>query len=311
MTEYVEKVIRSDPEKHKIFNMIIEKNQSCWKKFDNSGPILSWLHNFSNEREIYFALVLADNIMYYTSDQIKSLWKLILMNRLKLFFLNGIFPDKMPTEIETWFPEYLRKKCVFVGFGRAGKSGAAMPYSFDKSHNIRNLVYMGLFEFLCRSQELGNLERVLLLDDFVGSGNQARGQWYGKIAIDKENKRSLDDVSKSNSHLQFVYLALVGCKEGKKKIEKTTPMKVILGEELDKKFKCFSDVSIIYKDPNERREAKGIMEKKGRMLYEYPLGYDNMQLAIAFCHNTPDNSLPVIWKRLPDGGWFPLFERTE
>ena len=309
MMEFVEKVIHSDPKKVELFNMIIGKNQNCWKKFDNSGPILSWLRNFSNEREIYFALVLADNIMYYTSDQIKSLWKLILMNRVKLYMLNEIFPDKVHIEIETWFPEYLRKNCVFVGFGGAGKSGAAMPYLFNKSHGIRNLVYMGLFEFLCRYQELRNLERVLLLDDFVGSGNQARGQWRSRIPIDKKNKRSLDDVSRKNPNLQFVYLALVGCKEGKEKIEKTTPMKVILGEELDESFKCFSDISHIYKDASERGEAKEVMEKKGRMLYKYPLGYDNMQLAIAFCHNTPDNSLPVIWKRLPDGGWFPLFER--
>lgn len=309
--EYVEKIIQSDPEKNKMFNKIIEKNQNCWRKFNDSGPILSWLRNFANAREIYFALVLADSIMYYTSDQIKSLWKLILMNRAKLFLLNEIFPNNEPVEIETWFPEYLRKNCVFVGFGATCKSGAAMPYLFDKSHNIRNLTYMGMFEFLCRYQELGALKKVLLLDDFIGSGNQARSKWFSKVPIDKKKKRSLDDVSRKNPHLQFVYLALVGCKEGKEKIERTTPMKVIVGEELDEKFKCFSDVSIIYRDPDERREAKEVMEKKGRMLCKYPLGYDNMQLAIAFSHNTPDNSLPVIWKRLPDGGWFPLFERFE
>lgn len=310
--EYIKKVIQSDHERNRIFNKIVEKNRSCWKRFASSAPILSWLRNFSSKREIYLALVLADNIMYYTSNEIRSLWKLILTNRLKQFLLNEIFPNGTSLEIETWFPEYLRRNCVFVGFGKAGKSGQSMPYHFKKSHGIRNLTYMEFFEVLCLSQDLKDKEWVLLLDDFIGSGNQARDQWYGKTRIGEKDSKSLDDVSKENSHLKFIYLALVGCEEGKRKIERTTPMKVILGEELDESFKCFSDVSNIYTDPNERNDAKRVMEKNGRMLYNrYPLGYDNMELAIAFCHNTPDNSLPVIWKRLPDGGWVPLFERVE
>ena len=53
------------------------------------------------------------------------------------------------------------------------------------------------------------------------------------------------------------------------------------------------------------------MKKAGSMLYEYPLGYEHDQAAVAFNHNTPDNSLPVIWKKMTDGSWYPLFERFE
>jgi hypothetical protein len=96
---------------------------------------------------------------------------------------------------------------------------------------------------------------------------------------------------------------------GKKEIEENTPIKVILGEELDETFKCFSEVSTIYINPDERARAKEIMTAKGRMLYKFPLGYDNLELAIAFRHNTPNNSLPVIWKKAK--GWYPLFERKD
>jgi len=305
--EYVKKIIQSDPRKDTIFRTIIEKNQNCWKKFSDPDEVLRWLHNFSNEREIYLALVLANGIMYYTVDQTRYLWRIILMNRVKLSLLDEILQDKLPMDIEKWFQNYLKTKCIFVGYGRASKSGQSMVYPFKQSHSIKDLVYMELFEFLhCSSKKLTNKERVFLLDDFVGSGNQAKREWYRR-----NGGRSLDDVFEENPHLNFVYLVLVGCKEGKEKIEKKTPMKVILGEELDERFKCFSDTSVIYKDPSERIQARRVMGQKGRMLYKYPLGYDNMQLAIAFCHNTPNNSLPVIWKKMPDGSWHPLFERFE
>ena len=304
--EYIKKIIQADPKMNKIFNIIMEKDQHYWKRFTGPDKIFKWLRNFSNDDEIYLALVLANNTLYYNQDEIRSLWKLILMNRVKLFLLDELFGEGHLPDIEKWFPEYLREKCIFVGYGKAGKSGQSIVYPFRQSHKVKNLKYTDLFEFLHTSEDFSTKEGVFLLDDFVGSGNQAKTTWYNKI-----NGKSFNDVSEENPHLKFVYLALIGFKEGKKVIEENTPMKVILGEELDERFKCFSDVSVIYKDPDERIKARRVMEEKGRILYNYPLGYDNMELAVAFHHNTPNNSLPVIWKRMDDGSWYPLFERFE
>jgi hypothetical protein len=214
-------------------------------------------------------------------------------------FASGRVPD-----IERWFPEYISEKCIFVGYGQAGKSGASMVYVFKQSHDLRMLKYSELFEFLHTPQQLTAIEQVFLLDDFLGSGDQARTTWIKEI-----QGKSFEAVSKENPHLKFTYLVLLGFKEGRKSVEENTPMKVIIGEELDERFKCFSNVSVIYEDPIERDKAREVMERKGRMLYQYPLGYDNMELAVSFYHNTPDNSLPVIWKRKDDGTWYPLFER--
>jgi hypothetical protein len=304
--EYLKIIIRSDHKKNGMFQQIIEKNQNCWRKFNSSDDIFRWLSNFSNEREIYHALVLANGICYYTLDEIRYLWNLILTNRVKLSLLNEKFPNDPPPNIENWFQEYLAKKCVFVGYGKAGKSGQFMVYLFSHPQPVQGLVCMELSELLQYSEKAIDKEIVFLLDDFIGSGDQASREWRKE----REGK-SLARVSEKNPDLKFVYLALVGCKEGKEAIERNTPMKVILGEELDERFKCFSSVSEIYKDPTERAEAEKIMREKGRMLYEHPLGYDNMQLAVTFCHNTPNDSLPVIWKRMPDRSWWPLFERFE
>lgn len=307
MIEYMKKIIAADPKgKNRIFSEIMEKNQHYWRKFGSPDEVLRWLCNFSGKKEIYLALVLANNIIYHTVEEVRSLWRRILMNRAKSILVNEIFGDQELPNIDQWFERYLKEKCIFVGFGKAGKSGQAVVYTFKQSHSLKDLTYMELFQFLHTSNKLVNKETVFLLDDFVGSGDQATKTWYEKI-----DGKCLDDVFKKNQNLRFFYLVLAGFEYGKKEVEQKTPIRVILGEELDYAFKCFSNNSAIYSDPGERKEAREVMEKKGKMLYKYPLGYDDGQLALAFYHNTPDNTLPVIWKRKDDGTWYPLFERFE
>lgn len=307
----VKEIIQSNPEMHEIFDMIMKKDQYQWRKFRKPAEIFKWLNNFSGKDEIYLALVLANKISYYTLDEIRHLWEIILMKEVRLFLLNEIFRDKPLPNTQKWFSAYLRKKCIFVGYGKAGKSGQNALYIFRQSHRISSLNYMEFFEFLHSPGDLSTKNWIFLLDDFIGSGNQARKTWYAEIKSQMDDtikSRSLNDIHKENPHLRFIYLAAVGCKKGKKVIEENTPVKVILGEELDERFKCFSNNSIIYQDPEERKRARKVMKEKGMMLYKYPLGYDDMELAVAFYHNTPNNSLPVIWKRI-DGIWYPLFER--
>ena len=166
---------------------------------------------------------------------------------------------------------------------------------------------MELYELLNTPDDFSRTERVFLLDDFVGSGNQATKTWAETIG-----RRSLSDFQQENNHIKFIYLALAGFEEGRQQIEEATPMEVMIGEEYDDRFKCFSDNSIIYEDHGHRNNARAVMMAKGLMLFpQHPLGYDGIQGAVAFHHNTPNNSLPVIWKRMEDKGWCPLFERFE
>ena len=309
MIEYIKKIVIDNEKMRKNFNEVMEKNHYYWKKFQNSNQIFKWLHNFANEEEIYLALVLANNILYYTQDQIKCLWQLILLNRVKLYLLEEIFKEELPPDIKEWFPNYLEEKCMFVGYGTVGKSGSYIVYDFRHSSGISdlNLNCKELFEFLHGSLDLGSKEWIFLLDDFVGSGKQAISTWFEKI-----NGVSFDDIHNRYPDLRFVYLTLIGCTDGREKIAQQTPIaRIIFGEELDERFKCFSDTSIVYTIASERNRARTVMQNKGKILYKYPLGYGNMQLAVAFCHNTPNDSLPVIWKRMPNGSWDPLFERFE
>ena len=44
----------------------------------------------------------------------------------------------------------------------------------------------------------------------------------------------------------------------------------------------------------------------------HPLGYDDSELLLGFSHNTPDNTLPIIWFEKEHGAtepWYPIFRR--
>lgn len=308
--EWMRKVVESNPENDRLYRGLIEKNEVHWKKL-NSEDILSWLHNFENEHEVHCALVLADNILYYNLNDIHYLYKYILTNKVRIMLINEKLHSGLPSDLDYWFEKYLREHCIFLGFGRAGKSAGSMVYVFRQSHKIPGLTYYDLGQFLLKPGDLKSIERIFLIDDFLGSGKQALTEWRRKADEEDETSNNLESIKKNNPHINFNYLALVGCEVGKKNLESTLPIKVILGEELDDRFKCFSTNSVIFKDNKIRQEAKKVMEEKGRMLYSFPLGFDNMELAIVFNHNTPDNTLPVIWKNPANGCWFPLFERFE
>ena len=92
---------------------------------------------------------------------------------------------------------------------------------------------MEFYQFIHTSESLDNKKVVFLLDDFVGTGKQATDTWFEKF--EDCGDMGYNDVFKKNRHLQFIYLVLVGLKEGREYIEKNTPMRVILGEELDER----------------------------------------------------------------------------
>ena len=304
--DHIIRIIQSNDKNLELYNKIMEKDRQFWGKFNrNKGIIFKWLDNFQNEEEIYYALKLANFISYYNLDEIRYSWKRIIMNRVLNYLIDDIFIYDSIEENYDYYRKYLAERAIFVGYGKAGKSGPMMLSIFQQSHDIKGLVYMEFKEFLYTDKNLREFEIIFLLDDFIGTGNQAIESWKKKFGM-----KSYQDISDENKHLKFIYLTLMSYKGGKEKIESEIPIKVISHIEVGETFEVFSDKSVCYQKSVEREKGKSIMEGKGKLLCNFPLGYENMELAIAFQHNTPNNSLPVIWKK-EKGIWEPLFERFE
>jgi len=102
--------------------------------------------------------------------------------------------------------------------------------------------------------------------------------------------------------------------------------------ELDDSYKCFGNNSRIF--PNridfefDKDFTKEFCFRLGRPLFREinkkvgwtgpkleevsnitALGWDNCQLLLGFFHNTPDNTLPIIWYDEEEIKWNPIFKR--
>jgi hypothetical protein len=81
---------------------------------------------------------------------------------------------------------------------------------------------------------------------------------------------------------------------------------------LDASYGLFHEDSVCFKDecntPDSAKEFYYELLRKRRLTFTRKLGYGQLELAYAFEHAAPNNSLPILWY---NGGkkWTPLFNR--
>lgn len=100
--------------------------------------------------------------------------------------------------------------------------------------------------------------------------------------------------------------------------------------ELNESYRCFSDDSRYFNDDVSKEQVRKMVFKYGEKLMvkivekDYPkksekerkvivehsaLGFGDCQLLLSLYHNTPNNTLPIIWYDEDDEEWTPIFKR--
>jgi hypothetical protein len=135
----------------------------------------------------------------------------------------------------------------------------------------------------------------VFIDDLCGSGKQAKS--YSQDLV--------EDIKRLNARVSVAYYVLFATREGLKEVKDNTDFDhVDCVFELDPSFRCFAPESRYFPDAEgffAKEFARGMCEKYGNVLFpDHPLGYRDGQLLIGFHHNTPDNTLPIIWCDEPD-----------
>jgi len=192
-------------------------------------------------------------------------------------------------------------------------------YSHQISPEKNTRSFEELAEFISKRGKKKKGAVVLLLDDFIGSGEQFVNDILKKRFL---SNKELRDAIKSYdpSLIHFFMLYCVVYKEGLEKVKsalKKTPewlnMTIIPGDVLDNKDKAFDPKSSVFPDESVRIQAKEILVNKiGQHLdQKWPQGRYDMQALVVFEHNTPNNSLPVIWKKgyIGEKSWNAIFPR--
>ena len=182
----------------------------------------------------------------------------------------------------------------------------------DRSHNPIRLRF-------------SEVKHYVFIDDFCGSGSQATS--------DNIIKQCVSELKKLSTDVKISYLMLFATSTGIKNVKDSRLYdRVEAVIELDDTYKCFDANSRIFPQREgaifDKEFTREFCYRHGRPLFysinqkegctgneleqksdSAALGWGDCQLLLGFFHNTPDNTLPIIWYDEEDIDWFPIFKR--
>jgi hypothetical protein len=252
--------------------------KEAWAQ-DRKTKIVPWLHNFHPDHRS-LAMELLRNVDFFSKQQCYE-WCQNLHTSL-------------PSEISQ------SNNTFYVGIGSASESGSLVSYYYRTANELDVTRFLDLTQaadpiFL----QHRNARNLVFVDDFIGSGNQATRFWQSFSSR----------LGHHIHYLRFYYSAFIGRREGKTNIEEHTRFRVSVVRHVTDSHKAFGDSSPLFKE-GCREAAKAIFWDYGYRLYpNHPLGFRDSQMLIILDHNTPNNTLPVLWSKTK--GWVPLFDRSE
>jgi hypothetical protein len=257
--------------------------------------IIKWLGNFDT-KDMGFAKDVITNLNVYTTNEIEEI-------------LNDSFG--------TLFKQLEKKEKIIVNpIGEFGKSGSMVSYFFQRTTFFKNrsnksktalLPILDQFEF-----KKGKKYSLVLLDDFVGSGNTIESYYIENV----------EKIKKYFDKLYFVGIA--GMYFGIKRIQPLFDVVIVPPSNIFqkafsskgsffgyRKYIDYREFSYKYGKQltNPSRDSKGRLLKnsKGELKFLDALGYENSQALVSFAYGSPNNTLPIIWCNKNE--WFPLIPR--
>ncbi len=245
------------------------------------SQIKLWLSNF-RPSQINDAILILSKIQYKDEHMIRGAI------------------TQLAKEIKNIFQDDLS----FIKFFPLGESpsssGGMYLYDYKKELSLSE----DNFPYNDFRSNLANSKAFVFFDDIIGSGKQAT-----KFA----------NTNLKNLGIKSYYVVLFAFEAGLRKVKKEACFEeVICGAILSDEERAFHDCSQVFTDANLREKLKKLCESYGKRLFpRHPLGYDDSQALLSFPHNTPNNTLPIIWasteneKAAVDYPWYPIFERKK
>lgn len=299
-------------------------NETLWEGKGSYKKVKAWLDNFKDDEKIH-ALYLLSQCIYFNDFQIKQLLISIYRDFFKYPHIERIRKNNGNTLDETFIKieyEKVLSNTRFVCVGNPSESSARLMYDFRNENKISKALFISVQEIEKCPAGVNNF---VFLDDICGSGNQMVD--YTKAVIPVINL----NFPKAKTY----YYLLLGTKHGKDFIRTNTKIDVVDSVlELDNSFKTFHSESRVFKSiPSEidirkiytftGREGKALMNSilcRTNPLLDYSasnalserdkFGYKDGQYLIAFNHNTPDNTLPILWYNEDTVAWNSIFKRA-
>ena len=308
-----------------LYSKVMTLSELLWENRVNDPALERWLGNFkgfvlSEELERAHALYLLSRFLYFGEVEIRHLLRALFDDLVRQPLAMQVREDLGGTTDsarlhEAFLVELGRTR--FCGIGGASKSGAHLVYPFRQENDIPPALCCSVSElFVGASGKPGSYwadagaQRIVLLDDFCATGQQAIGLLW-KLGPQMRKLAEASGVT-----LQIWYFPLVATTEGLAALREAKLFdRVEAVAYLDDTYKVFHEESQFYTSihPNlEKADAEAMLKWYGARIDPVdPLGFGDSQLLVGFRHNVPDNTVPIMWKNTTDPLWYPVFPRIE
>jgi hypothetical protein len=317
------------PEQIVLSNQLTAKikvlNELIWEYRCNQPQIDAWLNNFDGSsatvgEERVAALHAISHLTYYGLPEIRELLIALFRDHVRQPLVQAIRAANPGfTTVADLAPAVQKdlQETRFLGMGNPSESGTHLLYYFRQENDLTKDLSINsqqLFTRSVRSPEVklkyANVKRYVFLDDLCGSGQQS-------VQYTETLLQDLRDVARhEGQEIEIIYLVLFGSSVGLQHARDNSDFdRVEAVCEFDSSFKTFGNNSRCFNPcPSEvdRDLSLTIFEDYGKSLVpDHPLGYKDGQLLLAFHHNVPDNTLPVVWSSgKPSAPWIPLLKRA-
>ena len=298
-------------------------NEQLWEGRVDRHQIDRWLTNFTGattdeRKEHDYALLLLSHVMYFAERELRELLRALYRDHYRYRLIQEIRSRRGRTApVAVIHKEYdaALASTRFLPLGNPSESGTHLLYWFRQENQLPPELFVSLDDLFDRpfgqpsaARADPNIRRLVFLDDFCGSGSQA-------IDLASDALPRLQQlVRRSAATLDIGYLVLFANATGISRVREETSFDwVETVYELDETYKVFSKNARQFAAVPETVDRNAVREfavNYGRNLFESPLGFNDGQLLLAFHHNTPDNSLPILWAGPPEHPqWHSIFHR--
>jgi hypothetical protein len=268
-----------------------------------------WLENFSDTLEgQYYSIRLLNQLLYYSERDMENLLREGIFHRVlgKKVLLEHQLSKNFKTsqqELEFEFTGCL-EKALFVPL-----LDSCAPH--ESGNQISRILVNRLGvkpQNVIFTQNITSLhvsyENLIIVDDYIGSGNQCRDFWTNATVNDGTPLR----VWCSGNQVEPSYVALIGYVNSLHNLSNELPdLSIYCIETLQDEYRVFGKDTIYWSDDAEREDAiayfKSITDTQGIPLF----GYNELDFALIMHQNIPDWSLPLFWKGTTD--WPILMRR--
>ncbi len=301
-------------------------SERAWERRVSWDLVDRWLNNFTGasgfsvDQEQIHALYLLSQFLYFGDREIRVLLKALYRD----LFLIPLIQEVRTKNRGLRDPQQLRRltgeaieRTRFLGVGNPSESGVHLLYFFRQENGLRKHHFLDTAQLLERIQTSSgevrqlrypDIDRYVFVDDVCGSGETAV----------RYSKDFLIEIQGIKPSLSLSYLSIFATTTGIQRVRDESIFGAAAAAvyELDNTYRCVSEHSRYLKvvsDHISPEVVRKITLHYGEQLWPgHPGGYLNGELLLGFHHNTPDNTIPIIWMDKSHGAateWTPVFRR--